>query len=103
MIEKSIKNWIKKKYLFPVSLILISIGVVSKCFIIDSDVNIFIANIGFMLAIIQLISIYADLEAINRKFPNIYLLFYIALIYLLTIDLPKFTKYFLEFACRGNK
>jgi len=103
MNEKTIKNWIKKKYLFPVSILLIVIGLGSQCLVGNSYANIVIANIGFMLAIIQLISIYINLEVINRNFPNMYTWFYIVLIYLFTTELPKFTKYFLEFACKEIK
>jgi hypothetical protein len=99
-LENLIKRWIKKKLLYPFSIILIIIGFIFKCASIQSFYASYLVSIGIMIFIIQIIHQLVDLEKINNKYPLFYLLFYFLFITIFAIYLPVFVKNYLYLLCK---
>jgi hypothetical protein len=99
MNNKNIRNMIVMRYLYPVSVVFITIGLFTRCIFAYTFVSITLLSIGMSIAIIQVIHNFIDLDKLNDDFPYLYFLLYFILIFCFVVVLPKFSQFCLEFVC----
>jgi hypothetical protein len=95
----NIKNWIEMRYLYPVSVVFITIGLFARCIFAYTFVSITLLSIDMSIAIIQVIHNFIVLDKLNDDFPYLYFLLYFILIFCFVVVLPKFSQFCLEFVC----
>ena len=97
--EKSIKMWIRKKFLIYVSVLFITIGLALRCRFNIMFYSVLFINLGVILSIVQILHLLIDLEDFNKKFPKLYLLFYASFIYIFAVITPEIITYILNETC----
>jgi len=90
MNEELIKSWIEKKYLYPVGLLFICIGIIFQYYALLTEINAYLISLGIGWVEIQTIHNYVDMDQISKKYPELYSIWYLMNITFIAVILPEY-------------